>query len=110
MNIAKNISEIRKEKGFNQQVIADALDADVSVVSNIETGKRELKVSELEKIAKSLEVDTLFLMTYPDIYIKKGKSEREPIEAILQIKLQSDKKEQVLKLVFGENNLEILNK
>ncbi len=110
MNIAKNISEIRKEKGFNQQVIADALDADVSVVSNIETGKRELKVSELEKIAKSLEVDTLFLMTYPDIYIKKERSEREPIEAILQIKLQSDKKEQVLKLVFGENNLEILNK
>lgn len=110
MNIAKNISEIRKEKGFNQQVIADALDADVSVVSNIETGKRELKVSELEKIAKSLDVDTLFLMTYPDIYIKKGRSEREPIEAILQIKLQSDKKEQVLKLVFGENNLEILNK
>ncbi|MEA4975693.1 MAG: helix-turn-helix transcriptional regulator [Paludibacter sp.] len=110
MNIAKNISEIRKEKGLNQQIIADALDADVSVVSNIETGKRELKVSELEKIAKSLGVDTLYLLTYPHIYVKKDMSDREPVEAILQIKLQSDKKEQVLKLVFGENNLEILNK
>lgn len=34
----------------------------------------------------------------------------EPVEAILQIKLKKDKKDQVLKLVFGDNNIEILNK
>ena len=34
----------------------------------------------------------------------------EPVEAILQIKLQKDKKDQVLRLVFGDNNIEILNK
>lgn len=34
----------------------------------------------------------------------------EPMEAILQVRLRKDKKDQVLKLVFGENNIEILNR
>jgi transcriptional regulator with XRE-family HTH domain len=111
MDIVKNILKIRKEKGIAQEVIADALGADTSVISNIENGKRELKVSELEKIAKVLGVDALYLITYPEIYEKKQQGQKqEPVEAILQIKLMSDKKDQVLKLVFGENNLEIFNK
>jgi transcriptional regulator with XRE-family HTH domain len=108
MNIVKNISAIRREKGVTQEVIAEELGVDTSVISNIENGKRELKVSELEKIAKVLGVDVLFLITYPHVYEKKN-HKPEPVEAILQIKLRSDKKDQVLKLVFGENNLEIFN-
>ena len=57
MKIIDTIKEIRLKKSINQQTIADALDVDVAVVSNIETGKRELKVSELEKISNVLEVD-----------------------------------------------------
>jgi transcriptional regulator with XRE-family HTH domain len=109
MDIVKNIFEIRREKGITQEVIADVLGVDTSVISNIEKRKRELKVSELEKIAKVLDVDVLYLITYPDVYEMKNKK-REPVEAILQIKLMSDKKDQVLKLVFGDSNLEILNK
>ena len=41
---------------------------------------------------------------------EKKDPEQEPVEAILQIKLKKDKKDQVLKLVFGENDIEILNK
>ncbi|MDR1222441.1 MAG: helix-turn-helix domain-containing protein [Tannerella sp.] len=107
MNVAKNINLIRKEKGLTQQVIADALNSDNSVVSNIENGKRELKVSELEIIAKALGVSVIDLITYPDVYVRQG---NEPIEAILQVRLRKDKKEKILKMVFGEDNLEILNK
>lgn len=110
MDVVKNIISIRKEKGINQEIIADALHVDVAVISNIEKGKRELKVQELEIIAKALGVETLYLLTYPQVFIPKDKSEKEPVEAFLQIKLQSDKKEQVMKLVFGENIVEILNK
>ena len=35
---------------------------------------------------------------------------RAQVEAVLQIKLKKDKKDQVLRLVFGDNNIEILNK
>lgn len=110
MDIIKNIREIRLQKSINQSVIADALGVDTAVVSNIENGKRELKVSELEKIAIALRVSVLDLITYPKTFVEITSNSPEPVEAILQIRLQKDKREQVLRLVFGENNLEILNK
>jgi transcriptional regulator with XRE-family HTH domain len=111
MDIVKNIIKIRKENGVTQEVMANALSVDTAVISNIEKGKRELKVSELEIIANVLHVDVLYLLTYPHVYVRRDSIvNSNPVEAILQIKLQADKKEQVLKLVFGENNLEILNK
>lgn len=110
MNVVENIKEIRLNKGIKQQIIADALCVDVAVISNIEKGKRELKVSELEKISKVLGVTVVDLFTYPKKYVESNECVNDPVEAILQIKLRKDKKEQVLKLVFGDNNLEILNR
>ena len=110
INVVKNLIELRKKNRVSQEVIAEALNVDTSVVSNIEKGKRELKVSELEIIAKAIGVDVLYLITYPHVYEKKDENIKEPVEAVLQIKLQSDKKEQVLKLIFGEHNLDIFNK
>ena len=111
MNIIENIKEIRIKKGLTQQSIADALNADFSAISKLESGKRELKFNELAVIASVFDMSVIDVISYPDVYVKKDENAKpEPIEAILQIKLQSDKKDQVLKLVFGENNLEILNK
>lgn len=112
MNVVDNIKEIRLNKGIGQKLLADALNVDTAVISNLETGKRELKVSELEIIANCLGVEVIDLFTYPHKYVNRDTilMDSEPLEAILQIKLRSDKKEQVLKLVFGDNNLEILNK
>lgn len=110
MEIYETIKELRLQKQINQQVIADALNLDVAVVSNIENGKRDLRVKELEVISNALDVPVIDLFTYPDKYVKVSCKDEEPIEAVLQIKLRKDKKDQVLKLVFGDNNIEILNK
>lgn len=112
MDIVKNIKKIRLQKGINQDVIADALGVDNSVISNIENGKRELKVKELEVIAKCLEEDVIYLFTYPRRYacIDEANNSSNDIKAIIQIELKREKKDQVMKLIFGENNLEILNK
>ena len=50
------------------------------------------------------------ILTYPEKYVKVQSAEAEPVEAVLQIKLKQDKKDQVLRLIFGDNNIEILNK
>ena len=110
MNVVKNIREIRLQKSISQSAIADELGVDVAVISNIEKGKRELRVSDLEKIAKVLRMSVIDILTYPKIFVESTSNTLEPVEAILQIRLQKDKKDQVLKLVFGENNLEILNR
>lgn len=109
MNVIENIKKIRIEKGVTQEVLADALSVDNSVLSNIERGKRELKVSELEIIANCLGVRVIDLFTWPVRYVEPN-CENDNVEAVLQIKLKKDRKEQILKLVFGDNNLEILNK
>lgn len=109
MKVIENIKRIRLEKGIPQKLLADALSVDDSVISNIEKDKRELKVSELEIIAKCLGVEVIDLFTYPQKYVPEGK-EPDDVEAVLQIRLKKNKKEQILKLVFGDNNLEILNR
>ena len=111
MDIVKNLFEIRKEKGITQEIIADALCVDTSVISNIEKGKRELKVNELEKIANALGVDVLYLITYPFVYEKKtnGENEKTP-KVTLQIELEDNVKADVIKLAFGDRVLEIKNK
>ena len=108
MDIVKNILTIRKEKGITQEFIADTLSVDTSVVSNIEKGKRELKVSELDKIANALGVDLLYLITYPYKYEKntKGLNDKIP-KVILQVELEDKVKPDVIKLAFGDRVLEI---
>ena len=108
MNVIENIVKIRREKGISQEFIANALHVDTSVVSNIETGKRELKVKELEIIANALAVDALFLLTYPHVYVKKENVDRKPVEAVLQIKLTGEKRDEVLRLIFRDKDLALL--
>ena len=108
MNIVQNMICLRRELGVNQEIIADALGVDTSVISNIEKGKRELKVSELEKIAKALNIDVLYLITYPHKYEQVGKVRTPKIT--LSIDIEEEVKADVIKLAFGDRVLEIKNK
>ena len=110
MDIVKNILEIRKERAITQEVIADALCVNTSVISNIEKGKRDLRVNELEKIANALGVDVLYLITYPFTYEKKtnGEVEKTP-KVTLQIELEDHIKADAIKLALGDRVLEIRN-
>lgn len=52
--IAKKIRALRKTRGMTQQQLADALGIDRASVSNYEIGRRQPRLSELEKIASVL--------------------------------------------------------
>lgn len=64
MEVLEAIKIIRLQKSINQQVIADALNLDVAVVSNIENGKRDLRVKELKIISNVLGISPVDLFTY----------------------------------------------
>lgn len=70
-SVVENIKEIRLQKSVSQDVIADALCVDTSAVSNIENGKRRLRVDELEKIANVLGVSVIDLFTWPKHYVEE---------------------------------------
>ena len=106
MEVLEAIKIIRLQKSINQQVIADALNLDVAVVSNIENGKRDLTVKELKIISNVLGISSVDLFTYPDKYVKLSQKEEDQTEAILQIKLTKEKKDQIMRMLFGHENIE----
>ena len=110
--IHPGIDKIRKiiaESGLTQIVAAEFAGPSPSQFSKLLGGEVQLSLWQLSNFATNLDMDIIDVFTYPQKYTLNGKSE-EDLEAILQIKLKKDRKDQVLKLVFGDNNLEILNK
>jgi transcriptional regulator with XRE-family HTH domain len=112
MNVVENIKEIRIKKGLTQQAIADALNADFSAISRLESGKRDLKFDELAIIANVFKMNVIDIITYPDVYVKKSAAYKTKSTRVsLQIDIdQEDIKADVIKLVLGDRILEIKNK
>ncbi len=105
-----NIKKIMRDRGLTQQTLAEYIEVEPSQFSKIINGTVGLSMLQLSKLATKLSMREIDIITYPDVYIKPESGDSEPVEAILQIKLKKDKKDQVLKLVFGDNNIEIFNK
>ncbi|MBR3947335.1 MAG: helix-turn-helix transcriptional regulator [Bacteroidales bacterium] len=114
MEFNEIFKEIRTKRGLSQEFMAEKLGIDSSAVSNIENGKRDVKVKELGIIAKAFEISVQDLIGYPNKYKIVGNQENEKNDndnkVMLCIELTKDKKDQILKLAFGENVIEILNK
>ncbi|MBQ6275157.1 MAG: helix-turn-helix transcriptional regulator [Bacteroidales bacterium] len=114
MEFNEIFKEIRTKRGLSQEFMAEKLGIDSSAVSNIEKGKRDVKVKELGIIAKAFEISVQDLIGYPNKYKIVGNQENEKNDndnkVMLCIELTKDKKDQILKLAFGENVIEILNK
>lgn len=109
--VVKNIVQIRNNKGFTKRHVAKSIGINEASYGRIENGEIALSYNHLALIAKCFEMTVVDVITYPAKFsVVEKAEEREPVEAILQIRLRHDKQEQVLKLVFGDNNLEILNK
>ncbi len=108
--IILNIQKIMRDRNLTQTAISEYMGVTPSHYSKILVGKVKMSIEQLSNVAKGLSMREIDVITYPDRYIKVDQKQSEPIEAILQIKLQKDKKDQVLKMLFGENNLEVLNK
>lgn len=108
--IAQNVRKMLNDKGLAQAYIAYNSEYGEGKVSKILNGEQKMTISDLSLFARVLSVREIDILTYPDVYVPVNAADPEPVEAVLQIKLKKDKKDQVLKLVFGDNNIEILNK
>lgn len=108
--IIRNIIKILNDRNLTRASLATPLGITEGNVSKLLNGKTKLTYDMLSKIASYLSITEIDIITWPEKYVKMASPDAEPIDAVLQIKLKKDKKDQVLKLVFGENNIEILNK
>lgn len=110
--VLSNIRKVRESKNLSQERVAELMKISQAQYARFERGATKTDLNTLINFCDSVTIGLIELITYPEKYININRinQEQEPLEAILQIKLSRDKKDQVLKIVFGQNNLEILNK
>ena len=108
--VVENLRKIIASRDLKQATVGEYADISESQFSRVLNGGVQLSLNQLAKIASGLGMNVIDIITYPEVYVSKDEVEEDSSEVLLQIKLRKDKKDQVLKLVFGDNDIEILNK
>ena len=105
-NVVRNFKLIRESKGLSQEMVAEKMHKTQSSYARIERGATKIDLETLFSFAKVMGISVIDIIAYPKKMVEEG--ENMSIEAILQLKLTKTKKDEVLKIVFGDNNLELL--
>lgn len=103
--VLNNIRKIMTDRKITQLAMGEYMGIGESSMSKIFSDQASLTINHLANLASNLSISINEIL-----YYGMEKKPDDPVDAILQIKLKKDKKDQVLKLIFGENNIEILNK
>lgn len=110
-DINKNIRSIRENSAFSQEVVADKMKITQSQYARFERGAIKTDLKMLEQFASVFDLTIIDVITWPHKYVDvHSLPGQDKVKASLTIELQHEKKEQVLKLVFGKNSYEIINK
>ena len=63
LEIGLRISERRKQLGFTQEQLSAWMDVSVQMISNLERGNKAIKIDNLVKLSRILEVSTDYILT-----------------------------------------------
>ena len=110
--IYQTIKELRIIHNKTQTDIADALNIETSAYGKLERGNTEITLKKLEIIAAYFNMSVTDLIAYPKKLVCADSIVKAEIEekVTITVELKKEKKEQALKLVFGEHNLDVLRK
>ncbi len=93
-SIGKRIREIRTDRGYTREQLAEYADISVDFLAVVEIGKRGLKVQNLAKIAAALNISADYL-----IYGVPPAKENAKINAMLST-MSEEKQKQIEKLIM----------
>ena len=105
-DVIRNFRLIRESKGLSQEMVAEKMHKTQSSYARIERGATKIDLETLFMFAKVMDMSVIDIIAYPKKMIEEG--ENMSVEAILQLRLTKAKKDEVLKIVFGNNNFELL--
>ena len=103
-----NIRKILNDRNLTQVAAAGFAGMSQAQFSKVMGGLSNFTTWQLSKMASGLGMRLIDIFTYPEVY-QAVKSESEELTASITIQLKDEKKEQALKLLFGEKNLKLLN-
>ena len=110
MNI--RIKELREAAGFSQEKMAEKMNLTQSSYARFEQQKTKIDLERVEEFAKQLDKSLIEVLAYPERYINvkdigKELNAQSP-EIIIQLKVMGRKREDILQLIFGDNDLKII--
>lgn len=105
--ITDNLRKIIADRGITQVAMAAFLEKDASQFSKILNGTIHLRVEHLAKIASHLNMSIIDIITYPEKY-RPQEAGDDTVRASVTIQLDEDKRDKVLKILFGTNNIDFL--
>ncbi len=108
--IIQNLVKIKNERNFTQKAIGQMGGIDESQFSRVLNGSVGLSIDQLEDIASGLGMNVIDIITYPEVYVPRTSIPDDDVDAVLMVRLKDGKKKEILKSVFGDENIEILNK
>jgi predicted transcriptional regulator len=107
--IVDNLRKIMKDRELGQNNFASLIDFPSSKLSKIFKGDQNMNSNDFSKIAISLNMREIDIITYPQKF-REVEFINSEVKAQLTVELKDSLKADVLQLVFGNNNLELINK
>lgn len=104
--VLSKIKILREKHNFSQEQMAEKMNITQSKYARFESGRTKTDLETLVSFCNAIGITLKEFFVYPETLNPKN----DILKAQLTIELKEEKKEQVLKLIFGDNNLEILNK
>ena len=107
--IVVNLSKIMNDRGLRQNSFAAIDGFTPSKMTKILNGTQNLNFFEFSKIANFLNLREIDIITYPKIFTEKDISNND-VKVQLTVELKEHLRDNVLKMIFGNSNLEIINR
>jgi transcriptional regulator with XRE-family HTH domain len=109
--ILSNLVTFREKANLSQDQMADKMHVSQSKYARFENGTTKTDLEMMIRFCQVLDITLVDVITWPDTYVNLDKIPTQKEETVLlSIEIKKDKKDQILRLVFGDNNLEIFNK
>ena len=108
--VIQNLVKIKNERNYTQKAIGQMGGIDESQISRVLNGEVGLRLDQLEEIARGLRMSVIDIITYPEVYVPEKSIPDNDVDAVLMVRLKDGKKQEILRSVFGDENIEILNK
>lgn len=102
-SLLQNIVKIMRDRNLTQAAMAEFMGVSNSQFTKVRKGEVKMSFAQFSKLATNLSMSEIDIITYPDRYVKVQDDGCDPVKALLQIELKREVKDQVLKIVFGED-------
>lgn len=110
VEIIKNLGKIMDDRNLNQARMAEYAGTSPSQFSKILKFQVNLSFSQLSNIATNLQMSELDIITYPVHMVPAEGSDGRPEEIQVLLRLNRHDQDQILKILYGNHDLEIISR